>query len=106
MADAGVIAIVALISPYAADRGQVRRSHRVAGLPFLEIFVDTPREVCEARDTKGMYARARAGEITGFTGVDDPYEPPRKPDLRLRPEDGDAATNAARVVELIDRLQP
>ncbi len=84
-ADAGVVAVVSLVSPYRADRDRVRAAHEAAGLPFVEVFVDTPLEVCEARDPKGMYAKARAGEITGFTGVDDPYEAPARPELRLRP---------------------
>ena len=96
-ADAGVVAIASLISPYAADRAQARAAHDAAGLPFFEVFVDTPLEVCEARDPKGMYARARAGKITGFTGVDAPYERPEAPDLVLRPGDGDAAAMAASV---------
>ncbi|HEX6238038.1 MAG TPA: adenylyl-sulfate kinase, partial [Acidimicrobiales bacterium] len=75
-ADAGVVALVPVISPYRADRRRARAIHEHVGLPFVEVFVDTPLEVCEARDPKGLYARARAGEITGFTGVDDPYEPP------------------------------
>ncbi|MBN9620923.1 MAG: adenylyl-sulfate kinase, partial [Actinobacteria bacterium] len=104
LADAGVIPIVSLVSPYAADRERVRASHGAASLPFLEIFVDTPLEVCEARDPKGMYAKARAGEITHFTGVDDPYEAPDAPHLRLRPEDGDAAAQAALVLDLVERI--
>jgi bifunctional enzyme CysN/CysC len=72
------------------------------GLPFVEVFVDTPLEVCEARDPKGLYAKARAGEITGFTGIDDPYEPPASPDLRLTPADGDPGAQAARVLALVD----
>jgi bifunctional enzyme CysN/CysC len=104
LADAGVIAIASLVSPYAADRQQVRASHSQASVPFLEIFVDTPLEVCEARDPKGMYAKARAGEIAHFTGVDDPYEAPEAPHLRLRPEDGDAAAQAALVLDLIERI--
>jgi len=80
-ADAGLVAIVPVISPYRADRDRVRSIHADAGLAFVEVFVDTPIEVCEARDPKGLYAKARAGEITGFTGVDDPYEPPLSPDL-------------------------
>jgi len=105
MADAGVIAIVSLVSPYRADRDRVRAAHDEAGLPFLEVFMDTPLEVCEERDPKGMYAKARAGEITGFTGVDDPYEAPQSPDLLLRPSDGDAAALAAVVLERIDRFE-
>ncbi len=79
LADAGVVAVVSLVSPYRADRDRVRAVHDEAGLPFVEVFVDTPLAVCEARDPKGMYAKARAGEITGFTGVDDPYEAPAAP---------------------------
>ncbi|MGZ3145627.1 adenylyl-sulfate kinase [Lentzea chajnantorensis] len=100
-ADAGVVAIVALISPYRADRDQVRSRHADTGLAFQEVHVDTPVEVCESRDPKGMYARARRGEITGFTGVDDPYEPPEHPELVLRPDDGDVQELAARVVALL-----
>jgi bifunctional enzyme CysN/CysC len=104
LADAGVIAIVSLVSPYAADRQNVRSAHSAASLPFVEVFVDTPLEVCEARDPKGMYAKARAGEISNFTGVDDPYEAPQAPHLRLRPEDGDAAAQAALVLDLVERI--
>jgi bifunctional enzyme CysN/CysC len=101
-ADAGMVAVVSLISPYQADRDRVRAMHEAAGLPFVEVFVDTPVEVCEARDPKGMYAKARAGEITGFTGVDDPYEPPGAPELVLRPGDGDPATMAAAVLAILE----
>jgi bifunctional enzyme CysN/CysC len=80
-ADAGVVAIVPLISPYRAGRDHARALHDAAGLPFLEVFVDTPIELCERRDPKGLYAQARAGKITGFTGIDDPYEPPVRADL-------------------------
>lgn len=100
-ADAGVVALVPLISPYRADRDLVRRLHAEAGLPFLEVFVDTPIEVCEQRDPKGLYRKARAGEIKGFTGVDDPYEPPTAPELVLRPDDGDPEAMARRVLALL-----
>jgi adenylylsulfate kinase len=79
--EAGVIAITAFISPYRVDRDRVRES--LADGDFVEVFVDAPLEVCEARDPKGMYKRARAGQITGFTGIDDPYEPPENPELVL-----------------------
>jgi adenylylsulfate kinase len=79
--EAGVIAITAFISPYRGDRDRVRES--LAHGDFVEVFVDAPLEVCEARDPKGMYKRARAGQITGFTGIDDPYEPPENPELVL-----------------------
>ena len=81
-----------------------REAHDDAGLPFAEIFVDTPLEICEQRDVKGMYAKARAGEIKNFTGIDDPYEAPKFPQLRLRPEDGDAATQAQLVFQLVERM--
>src|SRR4051794_38707684 len=106
LADAGVVAIVSLVSPYAADRAKVRDSHSSGSLPFLEIFVDTPLEICEARAPKGMYAKARAGEIQHFTGIDAPYEAPEAPPLRLRPEDGDAAAQARLVLDLIERISP
>jgi adenylylsulfate kinase len=80
-ADAGVVALTAFISPYRRDRDHVR-----AALPagdFVEVFVDAPLEVCEKRDPKGLYKKARAGELKGFTGIDDPYEPPSKPELVL-----------------------
>ncbi len=100
-ADAGVVVLVPLISPYRADRAVVRDLHAEASLPFVEVFVDTPIELCERRDPKGLYKKARAGEITGFTGIDDPYEPPERPDLVLRPEDGDAAAMAAAILRLL-----
>jgi bifunctional enzyme CysN/CysC len=85
MADAGLVVLVPVISPYRADRDRVRAIHADAGLAFVEVFVDTPLEVCEQRDPKGLYARARAGELKGLTGVDDPYEAPEAPDVRIVP---------------------
>jgi bifunctional enzyme CysN/CysC len=84
-ADAGTIAIVSVISPYAEDRSLARSVHERSDLEFVEVFVDTPLEECERRDPKGLYARARGGVIRGFTGVDAPYERPREPDVALRP---------------------
>jgi adenylyl-sulfate kinase len=83
-ADAGVVALVPLISPYRAGRDHARQVHEAAGLPFVEVFVDTPIEVCEQRDPKGLYQQARAGKLRGFTGIDDPYEAPLDPELVLR----------------------
>lgn len=100
-ADAGVVAIVPLISPYRASRQMARQLHDAAGLRFLEVFVDTPLEECERRDPKGLYAKARAGEISGMTGIDDPYEPPIGPDVRFVPEDGSAAEMAAQLATLL-----
>ncbi len=79
--EAGIIAITAFISPYRADRNRVRASLQPGD--FVEVFVNTPLEVCEARDPKGLYKKARAGELKGFTGIDDPYEPPEHPELVL-----------------------
>ena len=101
MADAGIVVLVALISPYAADRDAVRAAHDVAGLDFSEVHVATSLEVSEARDPKGLYERARAGELTGFTGVDDPYEAPEAPELVLDAEHDDVDTLAGRVVDLV-----
>jgi bifunctional enzyme CysN/CysC len=70
-------------------------------VPFFEVFVDTPIELCEERDPKGLYAKARAGEISGFTGIDDPYEPPLDPELVLKPEDGDPTRQASLVLSLL-----
>jgi bifunctional enzyme CysN/CysC len=89
LADSGTIAIPSLVSPYAADRDAARAIHEDIGLEFVEVFVDTPLEVCEQRDTKGLYARARAGEITGMTGIDDPYEAPANADLVVTPDHSD-----------------
>ena len=83
-ADGGSIALTSFISPYRADRDQARKLHDDAGLKFIEVFVDTPLEVCEERDPKGLYKKARAGEIKGFTGIDDPYEAPESAELVLK----------------------
>lgn len=79
--EAGIIAITAFISPYRIDRDRVRATMKPGD--FIEIFVDAPLEVCEARDPKGLYKKARAGELKGFTGIDDPYEPPLRPEIHL-----------------------
>lgn len=100
-ADAGVVALVPVISPYRADRRRVREAHDVAGLGFLEVFVDTPLEVCEARDPKGLYRRARAGEITNMTGIDDPYEAPEAAEVVLRTVDRSVDDLVAEVVAAI-----
>jgi bifunctional enzyme CysN/CysC len=102
-ADSGAIAVVSLVSPYRADRDAVRAAHREAGLPFHEVFVDTPVEVCASRDPKGLYARGEPG----LTGVDAPYEAPLTPEAVLRPGDGDPATMAAAIADLLEnqRLQ-
>jgi len=101
VADAGVVALVPVISPYTADRQRARAAHDEADLRFLEVWVSTPIEECERRDPKGLYAKARAGEITGFTGVDDPYEEPTEPDLVLDAARVPLETAVAQVLELL-----
>ncbi len=101
MADAGLAALVPVISPYREGRDRVREIHEAAGLRFVEVFVDTPIEECEQRDPKGLYAKARAGELRGFTGIDDPYEPPLHADLVLHTTTARPAALAAQVVALL-----
>jgi bifunctional enzyme CysN/CysC len=91
LADAGVLVLVALVSPYRADRAAARAVHDRLSLPFLEVHVATTLEECERRDPKGLYARARAGDLKGLTGVDDPYEPPETPDVVVGSEGLDEA---------------
>jgi adenylyl-sulfate kinase len=97
MVNAGVIPIVALISPFHADRALARV--RFAPEEFCEVYVDAPLQVCERRDPKGLYARARRGELARFTGIDSPYEPPLQPELHLHTD----ADNAEQCVEQIIR---
>ncbi len=88
-ADSGCVTLTSFISPYRKDRDLCRELHekdKVGAIPFIEVFVDAPIAVCEQRDPKGLYKKARAGEIKGFTGIDDPYEAPLKPELVLKPE--------------------
>ena len=100
--DAGAIALSSFISPYAADRDEVRRLHEAADLRFVEVFVDCPLSEAERRDPKGLYKRARAGEIKKFTGIDDPYEKPVRPEIRLRT---DRLTVEEEVSAIIDYLE-
>jgi adenylylsulfate kinase len=83
MADAGILVLNSFISPYLADRNNVRKLHEDAGIPFLEVFVDCSLGEAEKRDPKGLYKKARAGQIKNFTGIDDPYEAPEKPEIHL-----------------------
>jgi adenylylsulfate kinase len=82
-ADSGVITMTSFISPYRKDRDGVRALHDKEGLPFIEVFVNTPIATCETRDPKGLYKKARAGQLKNFTGIDDPYEAPEKPELTI-----------------------
>ena len=94
--EAGAITLTAFISPYRRDRDAVRAS--MAPGDFIEVLVDAPLEVCESRDPKGLYKKARAGELKGFTGIDDPYEAPEKPELVLDAGKNDAETLADEVI--------
>lgn len=105
MADAGMVAIVPVISPFREGRDQVRHMHEVAGLTFVEVFLDTPLGECEQRDPKGLYAKARSGELPGMTGIDSPYEPPTDPELILKPTDGSPEELAALVLKLLKGLK-
>jgi adenylylsulfate kinase len=92
-ADAGFITMTSFISPYRKDRDIARKIHNETGLFFMEVFLDAPIEICEQRDAKGLYEKARKGEIKNFTGIDDPYEPPENPELviktgELSPQEG------------------
>ncbi|HWG09819.1 MAG TPA: adenylyl-sulfate kinase [Solirubrobacteraceae bacterium] len=101
LAESGTIALVSLVSPYRADREAAATLHATDELEFLEIFVDAPLELCEKRDPKGLYARARAGELSGLTGVGAPYEPPADPDLVLGTLDESVERGVERVLELL-----
>ena len=101
-ADAGMVAIASLVSPYAADRATVRDAHERDDLRFLEIYVNTALEECERRDPKGLYAKARAGDLPGFTGIDDPYEAPERPELELRPFEQAVEEAVAAVLALLE----
>ncbi|MEZ0355196.1 adenylyl-sulfate kinase [Mycolicibacterium aichiense] len=101
MADAGLTVLVPAISPLEEHRELARKVHTDQGVEFYEIFVDTPLEDCERRDPKGLYAKARAGEITHFTGIDSPYQRPKNPDLRLTP-DHECDELAQQVVDLLE----
>jgi bifunctional enzyme CysN/CysC len=100
LADAGLISVVSMVSPDRAARDGVRAAHEAANLRFIEVFVDTPLEVCESRDPKGLYAMARSGDIKDFTGVDAPYDRPESPDVHLRPSDGTPTEQAELVLRI------
>ncbi|MCK1822747.1 adenylyl-sulfate kinase [Streptomyces sp. XM83C] len=95
LASHGVLVLAPVIAPYADSREAVRKRHEANGTTYLEVHVATPVEVCSVRDVKGLYARQAAGELTGLTGVDDPYEEPTAPELRIRTEGRPVADTAA-----------
>lgn len=87
LASHGVTVLASVISPYAASRDKVRALHGERGADFVEVYVATPVDVCSERDVKGLYAKQRAGELVGLTGVDDPYEPPTAPEITVATQD-------------------
>jgi len=97
MLDAGVIVLTAFISPFRSDRDRVRQ---LAGNRFMEIYVECPLEICEQRDVKGLYARARRGEIPDFTGISSPYEPPLNPEITVHTGREDLESCLNKIVEL------
>jgi len=101
-AEAGAIVIAGLISPYAADRQYAREVHLNASLPFMEVFVDAPLKTVEARDPKGLYKKARAGQIKGFTGIDAPYEAPENPEVHCRTDQLSVVQSVNVILEKLD----
>ncbi|GAA3867865.1 adenylyl-sulfate kinase [Streptomyces sedi] len=101
LASHGVKALVPAIAPYADSREAVRKHHEAAGTRYLEVHVATPVEVCSARDVKGLYAKQASGELTGLTGVDDPYEAPVDPELRIETHERPVADSAAALHALL-----
>jgi len=104
MVDAGLIVITALISPFRAERRMARALFETG--EFIEVFVDAPLEVAERRDPKGLYKKARRGEIANFSGIDSPYEPPESPELRLDTVALSPEQAARRILDVAERLQP
>jgi adenylylsulfate kinase len=101
LASHGVLVLVPVIAPYADSREAVRKRHQANGTGYVEIHVATPVDVCAVRDVKGLYAKQAAGELTGLTGVDDPYEIPRDPDLRIQTQGHTVEESAAAVFALL-----
>lgn len=102
-ADAGVMTITSFVSPYRADRDLARSLHHEAKIPFIEVFVDTPVVVCEERDPKGFYKKAREGKIPQFTGVSDPYEPPLNPELVLKNGEWELGETVSRLLTCLKK---
>jgi adenylylsulfate kinase len=102
-ADTGVIAMTSFISPYRKDRDLVRSLHDAGQLPFIEVHVNTPIETCEQRDPKGLYKKARAGQLKNFTGIDDPYEAPLKPELTIDATSVSPQQAAANLFEYLEK---
>lgn len=102
-ADGGIVCLTSFISPYRNDRDQARQLHKEAGLQFIECYINTPIEVCEQRDVKGLYKRARSGLIKGFTGIDQAYEEPLNPELTIRAGDNSIDECVQQIVDLLQK---
>jgi adenylylsulfate kinase len=102
-ADCGVVTMTSFISPYRKDRDAVRYLHAAEQLAFVEIYLNTPIETCEQRDPKGLYKKARAGQLKNFTGVDDPYEAPLRPELSIDATTTSPQEAASQIIEYLDR---
>ena len=103
LADSGVIVLASFVSPFKADRDRARGMHDEAGIPFLEVHVDCALEEAERRDPKGLYKKVRAGELSGFTGIDQPYEAPEAPELHIRSDAADVAACAQEVMGMLEQ---
>ncbi|WP_175439221.1 adenylyl-sulfate kinase [Streptomyces vilmorinianum] len=101
LASNGVKVLVPVIAPYEDSREAVRKRHQTEGTPYVEVHVATPVDVCSVRDVKGLYAKQAAGEISGLTGVDDPYDEPRNPDLRIESQNQTVQQSAAQLHALL-----
>jgi len=99
--DSSCITITAFISPYRADRDLARDLHRKASLAFLEVFIDAPLSVLEQRDPKGLYKKARAGEIKDFTGISAPYEAPETPEIHIKTDETDVEGSVRIITEYL-----
>ena len=101
--DTGVLALTSFISPYRSDRDAARALHAASGMEFIEVYVDCPLAEAEKRDPKGLYKKARAGQIKNFTGIDDPYEAPESPELVLKTAEMDLDQEVAAILALLER---
>ena len=99
--DSGVLILSSFISPYVRDRDLVRQVHEEAGMEFIEVFVDCSLEAAESRDPKGLYKKARAGEIKNFTGIDDPYEAPSAPEIHLHTDQQSLEEEVAQIIDVL-----
>jgi adenylylsulfate kinase len=103
--DCGVLCLSSFISPYIEDRNAVRKLHEESGMLFIEIFVDCTLDVAESRDPKGLYKKARLGEIKNFTGIDDPYEAPVEPEVHLETNIMDINEEVAKIIDYLSRIE-